>query len=60
MLAGFGLIYGINSLMLAHEIELEFFRDPQVNFGVVVIALVILVASGALAGLLPAMKACEN
>ena len=57
LLVGFGIIYGINALMLKYELENEFFRDPQVNFGVVVMAMVILVVSGAIAGLLPALKA---
>ena len=57
LLVGFGIIYGINALMLKYEVEAEFFRDPQVNFGVVILAMFILIVSGALAGLLPALKA---
>ena len=57
LLMGFGIIFGLNSLMTANEVEIEFFRNPQVSFPVVMTALVILVISGALAGFLPAMKA---
>jgi putative ABC transport system permease protein len=57
LLVGFGVIYGINALMIKYQLESEFFRDPQVNFGVVILAMFILVVSGALAGLLPALKA---
>ncbi len=59
LLAGFGLIYGINYFMKINELETEFFRDPQVNFTVVMAALLLLVLSGALAGLFPAMKASK-
>ena len=57
LLMGFGIIYGLNALMTANDVEIEFFRNPEVSFPVVATALVILVISGALAGLLPAMKA---
>ncbi|MCB0669953.1 MAG: ABC transporter permease [Saprospiraceae bacterium] len=59
LLVGFGIVYGINALMQKYNVEAEFFRDPQVNFGVVVLAMLILVISGALAGLLPALKAAR-
>ena len=57
LLMGFGIIYGIDQLMIANDVEIEFFRHPQVSFPVVVTALVLLVICGALAGFLPAMKA---
>lgn len=57
LLMGFGIVYGVNSLMSANEVEIEFFRNPQVSFPVVLTALILLVIAGALAGLLPALKA---
>ena len=59
LLAGFGLIYGINYIITTNELETEFFRDPEVNFTVVMSALGLLVLSGALAGLFPALKAAK-
>ena len=59
LLMGFGLIYGIDSLMVANDIEIEFFRHPEVSFPVVMIALTMLVVCGALAGLLPALQAVK-
>lgn len=59
LLTGFGIVYGINSIMVANELESEFFRNPEVNFSVVILALIILVISGALAGLFPALKASK-
>ncbi|MBR9921408.1 MAG: ABC transporter permease [Bacteroidetes bacterium] len=59
LLSGFGLVYGINSFMVANNIEVEFFYNPEVSFGAVLIALFILVLSGALAGLIPALQAAR-
>ncbi|MBT8220329.1 MAG: ABC transporter permease [Bacteroidia bacterium] len=55
--AGIGILWGLESLMTALEIESEFFRNPEVNFGVLAWALFTLVVTGALAGLIPGMKA---
>ncbi len=59
LLAGFSLVYGINYVITTNELESEFFRDPQVNFSVVIAAILLLVISGALAGLFPALKAAK-
>ncbi len=59
LLAGFSVIYGINALLVANDADIEFFRDPEVSFTVVLLALLLLVVSGALAGLLPALKAAK-
>jgi len=57
LLMGFGIIFGIDQLMVANDVEIEFFRHPEVSFPVVMTALILLVICGALAGLLPAVKA---
>ncbi len=57
LLVGFGIVYGLNYFMAKNNIEVEFFRNPEVNFAVVVSAILLLVVSGALAGLWPAIKA---
>ncbi|MCB0640473.1 MAG: ABC transporter permease [Phaeodactylibacter sp.] len=57
LLCGFSLVYGIQQFMVSNEIEVEFFYNPEVNFGTVITALLILVICGALAGLIPAMQA---
>ncbi|MCB0704654.1 MAG: ABC transporter permease [Saprospiraceae bacterium] len=59
LLSGFGVVYGINALMKANDVELEFFYNPEVSFGAVIIALIILVVCGALAGLIPALQAAK-
>ena len=60
-----GLLSGIGLLQLYVYIKNEagidtgFFRDPYVDFGVAVTAVVVLVICGALAGLIPAIRAAR-
>ncbi len=57
--SGLLLVYGINSFMVANDIEAEFFRDPTVDISAVLIALFILILSGVVAGLIPALQAVK-
>ncbi len=57
MAIGIGLISLINSAMTTYNIDAGFFRDPQVDTGMVLTATVIVVIAGAIAGLIPALKA---
>ena len=57
LLSGFGLVYWINSFMESNAVEIEYFYNPEVRFGTVLLALIILVVAGALAGLIPALQA---
>ncbi len=57
MIFGMTLVYGVNQIMVANEMEAEFFRNPEVDLPTVLIALSILIISGALAGLIPALQA---
>lgn len=57
LLTGFALVYGLRNLMEANNVEVEFFYNPEVRFGTVLLALCILVLSGTLAGLIPALQA---
>ena len=52
-----GLASGVGVLALLQGVETEFFRRPEVNFGVVLAATVVLILAGVLAGLLPAIQA---
>ncbi len=57
-IAGYvGLGLGIGVLALLSGMESEFFRRPEVNIWIAVLATMILIMSGALAGLLPALQA---
>ena len=57
MISGFILIYGLNYLLVSNEVELEFFRNPEVDFKTILYALILLIVSGGLAGLIPALQA---
>lgn len=59
LLAGVGLVEGVNQLLKAFDAESDFFANPEVNTTVAVSALIFLVIVGAFAGLIPAMKAAK-
>jgi len=56
-----GLLAGIAIVELAKRFKLEgdFFKDPDVNLGVALSALFLIILAGALAGLFPALKAAK-
>jgi len=59
-LAGYiGLVLGVGILYLASSFESEYFRNPEVNIGVVIAAVIVLTVAGALAGLMPALQAAR-
>jgi len=57
LVAGVGLVEGINYALVQFGAENEMFKRPEVDFNIAITALVILVASGAMAGLIPARRA---
>ncbi|MFT7234173.1 MAG: putative ABC transport system permease protein [Cyclobacteriaceae bacterium] len=56
---GVVLLESVNYALDAMGADLDFFSKPEVNFQVAIISLVILVTAGALAGLVPALKAAH-
>ncbi|EJF10328.1 ABC transporter permease [Pontibacter sp. BAB1700] len=59
LLAGTGVLAGLEYLMESSGAEAPFFANPEVDPGVALAATFILVISGALAGLMPALKAAR-
>jgi putative ABC transport system permease protein len=59
LLAGTGVLAGLEYLMESSGAEAPFFANPEVDPGVALAATVVLVVSGALAGLMPALKAAR-
>jgi putative ABC transport system permease protein len=57
LVAGIGLIEGLNYALKKFNAEGEFFANPEVNMTVAMAALGLLIVSGALAGIIPAAKA---
>ncbi len=59
-IAGYtGLVLGVGVLQLFSEEESDFFQHPSVDFNVAVAATLLIILSGALAGLFPALKAAR-
>jgi putative ABC transport system permease protein len=59
LLAGTGLLAGIEYLIVSSGAEMPYFAAPEVDFGVALAATFVLVLSGAIAGLMPALKAAR-
>jgi putative ABC transport system permease protein len=53
------LIWGINSIMAANNLESQFFYNPEVNLTVGISAITLLIIAGAIAGFIPAIKAAR-
>lgn len=57
LVLGVGLLSLINKLLESSGAKLQYFLHPEINFKVAITALVILILSGMLAGLIPAKRA---
>jgi putative ABC transport system permease protein len=56
---GVVLLEGVNYALESLGADIEFFTRPEVNFQAAIAALLVLIVSGALAGLFPAMRAAH-
>jgi putative ABC transport system permease protein len=59
LVMGVGLIELISFGLNSAGAQLPFFKDPEINFQVAITAIVLLVVVGALAGLMPALRAAK-
>ncbi|MCB0807065.1 MAG: ABC transporter permease [Bacteroidales bacterium] len=59
LVAGVGLVEGINYMLVQSGADNEMFKRPEVDFNIAMVSLAILVISGALAGLIPARRAVK-
>lgn len=59
LVLGVALVEGINYMLLSSGAENEMFKSPEVDFAIALKALVILIFSGALAGMIPAYRAVK-
>lgn len=57
LVVGVGIVELVNFALLKSGADSNMFRNPEVDFQIAVIALIILVVSGALAGFVPAKRA---
>lgn len=59
LLAGTGMVAFIDYMMTRFEVDAGFFSNPEVNVPIALTAVILLVVTGALAGLIPATKAAR-
>lgn len=59
LVAGLGLIEGIQALLMQAGGGVQFFRNPNVDIDAAIFATVLLVVSGLIAGMFPALKAAK-
>jgi putative ABC transport system permease protein len=57
LVLGVGILELVNHFLSAGASDSNMFKDPNIDFNMAIIALIILVFSGAIAGLIPARKA---
>ncbi|MFK7906997.1 MAG: ABC transporter permease [Chitinophagales bacterium] len=59
VLVGVGLLEGLNYVLTLAGEGVPYFANPQVDFPVVIAAVIVLILAGTLAGLFPAMRAAR-
>ena len=59
LIIGCGIIEAIRYFMDAQGIQSDFFYNPQIDFGTASVAIVVLLISGMLAGLIPGIRAAN-
>jgi putative ABC transport system permease protein len=59
LLLGVGILGAVNSFMESSEAKNQYFKNPEIDIKVALIAMFILIVSGAIAGLIPAVKAAR-
>ncbi len=59
LVLGVGILELINNILIQTNASTDMFNNPEVDFNKAIIALILLVISGALAGLIPAQRAVQ-
>ncbi len=59
LVVGVALMWAANTALAALEMEMQFFRNPEISWQMAAASLVLLVVAGALGGLIPAWKAAN-
>ncbi len=59
LVLGVGILEAVSALLTKMKIELPFFRQPEIDMGVAVSALLLLIFAGVVAGLMPALRAAR-
>lgn len=53
------MLEGLSYIMAITDADIEYFSNPEVNFQVAIAAIIVLILSGAIAGLFPAIRAAR-
>ncbi len=59
LLVGIGILEAAAAALVAFKIELPYFQRPEIDLGLAITALVVLILAGVLAGLMPALRAAR-
>lgn len=59
LVLGVGILEGVSALLTALKVELPFFQQPEIDLGIAISALLLLILSGVFAGLMPALRAAR-
>ena len=59
LVLGVAILEGVAIMLLKLNIELPYFQKPAIDLGIVMSALLLLILAGAIAGLMPALKAAR-
>lgn len=59
LVLGVAILEGVSALFTKMKIELPFFQQPEIDLGIAVSALMLLIAAGVIAGLMPALRAAR-
>ena len=59
LVAGVGIVQGINLILINSGANTEMFKNPGVDFKTAVVSILIMMIAGALAGFLPAFRAAK-
>jgi len=59
LVCGVAIVEGVNYLLVSSGADTEMFKHPEVDFGIAIKSLIILVISGVFAGMIPAYRAIK-
>lgn len=59
LVLGVALLEGVSAMLSKFNIELPFFRQPEIDLKIAISALLLLIMAGVLAGLMPALRAAR-
>lgn len=59
LVLGVALLEGVAALLTKFNVELPFFRQPEIDMNIAISALILLILAGVLAGLMPALRAAR-